>query len=255
MLARINYIWRLLGTGLSFVLFGVGSLIMGYLLFPLVALLSKDEHATKLRCRKVVRGSFKMFIWFMESMGILTWTIEGEENLPESGCLVLANHPTLIDIVFLISMIPNSTCIVKLGLFKNPITYGPVKWSGFVANNTAERLIHDAGNELQEGACFIIFPEGTRSVRGNLNKFKRGGAYIYMHSRCNLVLIKIDCSPLMLSKYQRWFDIPQTKPHYVFCVDKVTEQIPLSYCESKRSLDVRKLTNHWQSHFTQEAMT
>ncbi|WP_245395071.1 hypothetical protein [methane-oxidizing endosymbiont of Gigantopelta aegis] len=43
------------------------------------------------------------------------------DKLNRPGQLIVANHPTLIDIVFLISRIPYACCIVKDSLWHNPL--------------------------------------------------------------------------------------------------------------------------------------
>ena len=49
----------------------------------------------------------------MHRLGIMRYKINGLEKLNRPGQLILANHPTLIDIVFLLSRIPVASCIVK----------------------------------------------------------------------------------------------------------------------------------------------
>ena len=113
------YHWRVLAKVIGFVLFGLGGLLLGYVLFPLVSLLSPDRRLAKMRCRRLVQLSFRFFIGLLSKAGVLTFHISGAEELDRRGNIVIANHPTLIDIVFLISMIPNATCIVKPSLFNN----------------------------------------------------------------------------------------------------------------------------------------
>ena len=61
----------------------------------------------------------------MRHTGVLTYHIEGQEHLNETGRLIIANHPSLIDVVFLIALIRDTNCIVKDSLVNNPFTRGP----------------------------------------------------------------------------------------------------------------------------------
>jgi hypothetical protein len=54
----------------------------------------------------------------------MTYQIEGGERLQRDGLLVLANHPTLIDVVCLISLLPNADCVVKRAVACNPFMRG-----------------------------------------------------------------------------------------------------------------------------------
>lgn len=47
--------------------------------------------------------------------------------LERQGLLILANHPTLIDTVFLMAFVKHADCIVNNNLWRNPFTGGPVR--------------------------------------------------------------------------------------------------------------------------------
>ncbi|MCL4104146.1 UNVERIFIED_CONTAM: hypothetical protein GTU68_035008 [Idotea baltica] len=134
----------------------------------------------------------------MNTTGIYTWEITGKELLDRPGQLIVANHPTLIDIVFLIAMLPNATCIVKSQLYRNPFTRGPVSRAAYVANNSADKLVSDCVDALASGTSLVVFPEGTRSERGVPGRFQRGAAYVLLDAKCPLVLATIEPKPLML---------------------------------------------------------
>lgn len=109
---RLDHAWRVFGTGLSFVAFGLGGLLLGVLVMP-VLLLMRDPVARRRRARRVVQVAFASHLRLMRGLGVMTYEIEGGERLQRDGLLVLANHPTLIDVVCLISLLPNADCVVK----------------------------------------------------------------------------------------------------------------------------------------------
>jgi len=245
------YYWRVIATGLSFTVFGGGGLILGVVVFPLIALVTPDPQRRVLRCRRVIHHGFHLFIEMMRFLGILTYSLKGLEHLAGGGKLIVANHPTLIDIVFLISRIPNATCIVKSELMRNPFTRGPVSWAGYIANDTPEGLLDDCAGLLEGGANLVVFPEGTRSVQGQTLRFKRGAAYIWLRSNCDLVVAILNSSPPTLSKIAKWYQIPDRKFHYTMDIRPGLEAlagVELSPAES----DVRSVNRQWQNYFQQE---
>jgi len=248
------YYWRMLGTGLSFTTFGIGGLVLGYLVFPLVWLFSASPEKARRRCRRLVQASFAAFVWFMKSLGVLTWEVDRRERLQGGGKLVLANHPTLIDIVLLISMIPNACCIVKAALYRNPFTRGPVSRAGYVPNNAPEQLLGDCVGELKKGASLVIFPEGTRSVNNRLLRFKRGAAYVFLEAKCAVSLVTISCKPPTLAKHEKWYQIPPARPHFRLAVREDLSFRPTKV-NTGRNQGARELTRHWQEHFTREMFT
>lgn len=50
---RLDHAWRVFGTGLSFAAFGVGGLLLGLLVMPLLMLM-RDPMARRRRARRVV---------------------------------------------------------------------------------------------------------------------------------------------------------------------------------------------------------
>lgn len=187
----------------------------------------------------------------MRTLGVLTWEVEGEAELRRGGQLVIANHPTLIDIVFLISMIPNATCIVKAGLYRNVFTRGPVQWAGYVPNNSTDQMLADCAKELDGGASLVVFPEGSRSVAHRPLHFKRGAANIWLRTRCDIVLVTIVSDPPTLAKHEKWYQIPAVRPHFKLIIT-AGEDDASSRGEGPASIEARALTRQWQDHFEKE---
>ena len=103
---RLDHAWRVFGTGISFLAFGVGGLMLGVLVFPAINLLVRDPVRRRRWARRLVQVSFASHIELMRVLGVLTYEVRGRERLQREGLLILANHPTLIDVVFLVSLLP-----------------------------------------------------------------------------------------------------------------------------------------------------
>jgi len=110
---KLGYGWRLLATGLSFFSFGVGGLLLWVFVFPVLSLLPGNRRQRVSRGQKTVSYSFYVFIGLMHRLGVMTYEIVGLEKLNRPGQLIIANHPTLVDIVFLISRIKQAVVLSK----------------------------------------------------------------------------------------------------------------------------------------------
>lgn len=120
---KLNYAWRVGATGFSFASFGLGGVAIGSIIAPLVNLSSSDAKIRQDRAQQVIRHSFKGFVEMMVKLGIMTYEIEGLEKLQQSRQeLVIANHPTLVDVVVLIGLMEKANCVVKEALWSNPFT-------------------------------------------------------------------------------------------------------------------------------------
>jgi 1-acyl-sn-glycerol-3-phosphate acyltransferase len=214
---RVNYGWRVVTTGLSFAFFGIGGVVIALLMTLFFYLTPFSSNTKQHVVRSTISATFRVFINFMRLCGILTFEVRGIENLSVPGRLVIANHPSLLDVVFLISIIRNADCIVKEELYRNPCMRGSILAAGYMANNDSE-LIQHCGDSLAAGGELIIFPEGTRSIPGCEPKFQRGAANIAISSRCDIAPIVISCHPAHLEKHHKWYRVPLSRPHYVFAV-------------------------------------
>jgi len=239
----INYYWRLAGTGLSFSVFGVGGLILGLLLFPVIHLVSGRTEVAQRRCQYCVHLAFRFFIWLMKSLGVLSYEISGQEKLarPEVS-LVVANHPSLIDIVFIVSLLPQALCVVKKAAWSNPFMAG-IMWStGYIPNDDPDSLLAKSVHALDSGKKLVVFPEGTRSVPGEPMKLKRGAASIIVRSQQAFLPIRISCHPSTLTKAEKWYQIPETKVHFRIDIDDRVD-VPSDLIEGERLSKANRRVN------------
>ncbi|MES2605825.1 MAG: lysophospholipid acyltransferase family protein [Pseudomonadota bacterium] len=248
--ARANYLWRLFATGLAFAVFGISGVLIPLLAIPSLYLLHRDKLRRQIAARRMVHMMFKCFIHMMRLLGILSWTTEGIERLNRKGLLVLANHPTLIDTVFIMAFIPNANCIVKSRLLNNPAMRSFILQAGYIANDQSNSLIEEAGASLESGSNLVIFPEGTRTTPGEDLRFQRGAANIAIRCGTDITPVIINCSPPTLSKDRKWHDIPARPVVLSFWVK---EDIPISaFLEGPATLGARRLNEHLEQFFTRE---
>lgn len=111
--------------------------------------------------------------------------VSGQENIPKSGGVIIAaNHISNWDPPVVASFVPRHVhFMAKQELFEVPV-FGWVirKMHAFpVRRGTADRTaIKTAIRLLEEGHCLGLFPEGTRSKDGALQKAEPGLALIAM---------------------------------------------------------------------------
>ena len=253
---KANYIWRVGATGLSFASFGLGGVAIGALIAPMVKLSSQDLDIRTQRTQKVIKHSFKGFTEMMVKLGIMTYEVEGLEKLQQSQQeLVIANHPTLIDVVVLIGLMERANCVVKQTLWSNPFTKGPVQNAGYILNAGSEQFIQDCVSKLQQdhAASLLIFPEGTRTAKGEqLNDFQRGAANIALRAGVPIRPVLITCTPSTLTKNEKWYHIPnrpfhiQVKVLDAIRVEDVLDDVTVN------PKNVRQLNQQLQWFFNQE---
>lgn len=191
-----------------------------------------------------------LYVRIMRSFGILTFELVNTDQLRDKGQLIVANHPTLIDVIFLISVVPDANCIVKENMFTNPFTFALVTLADYLSNNSdSETLIDKASETLKAGQTLIIFPEGTRSRHATPLKFKRGAANIALAASCSVRPVVINVEPPTLRKNEPWYQIPERASH--FRIEAMPMMLPSNIIDMERTSGVqaRQLTKHLQHYF------
>lgn len=246
----LNRLWRILATGFSFAVFGLGGLLLPLIIVP-GSLILRDERRRERWVKRMIGRCFWLFIRLMEALGILTYDIRGLERLRDPGRLVIANHPTLIDVVFLMALVPNADCVIKSALLRNPFTRGPLKAGRYIANDDPLAVVEAARDSMARGNSVIIFPEGTRSTPGEEMTLQRGAANVAIRAGKNLTPVIITCSPSTLTKQTPWYQVPDRRFHMAL---RVVEDVAVApYLQEQRpALMSRRLTDTIREYLTTE---
>jgi 1-acyl-sn-glycerol-3-phosphate acyltransferase len=252
---RLNYWWRLLATGGCFAAFGTGGMLLSGLIFPAMRLLPGRPDIRSRRAKFMIHTFFGIFVWLMRLLGIMRLDMHNAGALRKAGpVIVLANHPTLIDVVVLISCIPYANCIVKSTLWKNPFYGGVVRAAGYISNDDPDALIDDCVASLDDGSPLIIFPEGTRTVPGQPLRFVRGAAHIALKSRAAILPVVLQCDPPTLTKGEKWYKIPPERFRFSIRARPLLDVAGFNVDSEPSSIAARKLTEKLERYFTNELM-
>lgn len=242
--------WRIVASAIAFTSFGIGGLLLGLVVFPILHLTTRSPERRGRRARALIGALFRLFVRWMRCMGLLTFELHGMERLQRRGLLVLANHPTLIDVVFLIGFVPDALCVVKSTLANHPSTRGPVRATGYICNNSGAALLQTCVDKVRAGGNLIIFPEGTRTPPGQTLKMQRGAAQIALRGGLAITPVHIACEPLGLFKGQPWWRAVRHPLHFSI---RVAEDLPtnafLEAAGGEASLAARRLTDHLIGYF------
>ncbi len=233
MARRAERLCRQCCTGLSFALFGIGGLFMTVLVFPAINLFFRDPKTRAVAAQRTVHASWKLFVWFMVTLRVIDFETEGEELLRgATGTLVISNHPSLIDVVLIMSLMDRTQCVVKPGVWKNPFMRGVIKATNYIPNlGDPEKTLRACVIALQAGNNLVIFPEGSRTAPGKRMHLERGFANIAIRAGVPIRLVSITCDPPTLRKGEKWYQSPMRRP--LFRV-RVCERIEAeSFCRSE----------------------
>jgi 1-acyl-sn-glycerol-3-phosphate acyltransferase len=245
-MATLNSAWRSAVIGLCFALFGLGGIFLSMTVFPLLRLAPGGRAASERRARVVVRGSFLALLALLQVVRMLRLEKRNLTALRPSGpALVLANHPSYLDIVVLMAHIPDAICVVKSKLWRNPFLGGVVRAAGYIRNDEPETLVPSCAARLAEGLPLIIFPEGTRSAPGAPLHFVRGAAHIALATGVPILPVILRCEPRVLAPGAKWYRMPPR----TFCIS--VEALPSTSAAAllPARRGARSLTQVLERHF------
>lgn len=149
MLERVGYLWRLTVTGLSFALFSLGGFLFSVLLFTPIRLFSHNIESRNRRAQRMIQRFFALLIGVLRTLGVMRLELSGAERL--SNCknmLVFANHPSYLDVVVMLSLMPRSSCVVNSRLWRNPFYGSVVRAAGYIRNDSPDSLVDDCVAKL-----------------------------------------------------------------------------------------------------------
>ncbi len=219
--SRLNWCVRLFGTAVGFISFGLGGLFFAIFVVPTIWLCYRDPTQRGTRLRKAISVSFLLHVNILRAFGVLSYKVQDRARLGSRSSgdqLIIANHPTLLDVVFLVAFVDNAVCVVKDALFHNFYVGFVIRMAGYVSNKDPDALIVSCEEALYRGDTVIIFPEGTRSTAGKKARLQRGAAYVALSSGLSPTPVQISCVPGSLTKGLPWYSIPPSKMVFNFTV-------------------------------------
>ncbi len=255
MLKRANYFWRLVATAFSFSIFGIGGVLLTLIAFPAISLLVRDPKRKKKKARFLIHRVFRLFLNMMAILGLFQFSLtKAERELAKhQSKIIIANHPSLIDVVAIIAILPNADCIVKENLWNNPFIRGAVSAAGYIKNTeNVDKLLEACEDSMREGYSLVIFPEGTRTKISGEISLQRGASNIALRCKRDLVPVTVRCQPTTLTKNEPWYSIPEKRANFSLSVGKAIKTNDFEIENQSMSINARCLTRHIKAYFTEE---
>ena len=213
----IRYL-RTICTAGAFVAFYFGAAILSWVWLPIVTRHCGSRADRALRSQALVRRAFVLFHDYMRVSRLIQFDPRRVDlHLPTTPCVVVANHPTLVDVTAVIAAGGPMCTVVKPDLSAS-FAFGRLLRHCWHIETPTETVIgtspvvEEAIARLDAGLHVLIFPEGTRSPEGGLRRFRSGAFEIAKRANVPVVPLFLRCEPPMLSKMAPWHRTPETIP-------------------------------------------
>jgi 1-acyl-sn-glycerol-3-phosphate acyltransferase len=127
------------------------------------------------------------------------YRLHGAEHLPAHACVVVANHQSAWETIFLATLFPQVCILLKRELLSIPF-FGwalrllrPIAIDRDNPRTALKQLAEQGAARLATGNSVLIFPEGTRAGQGvRTLRFSRGAAQLAIRAGVDLVCVAHD---------------------------------------------------------------
>lgn len=227
-------LFRKISFFFALIFFGIGALLLSFVVFPLVNSFSKNSKIYKIRCAKIVNFLWRILVKYLENTGIIS--VNADEKISSiKNKIIVASHPSYIDILLLIALVPNSLCLAKNSILNNFVMKNIVK-SLYITNDGAvEDFLKKSTSALQDGFNVIIFPTGKRIDEGEEVHIHKGATQLAIESKYPIVPVKISASEPFLTKNHSIFQIGEkTVEFFIKTQDEIV-------CDSLKTPDMTEI--------------
>jgi 1-acyl-sn-glycerol-3-phosphate acyltransferase len=171
--------WTISGFVIS--VFAFTYFVTGCLILSALGFLFRLNPFSKEKGKLVYHAILARFSWSMiYIMGNVKKEIINRQladfNKPS---VIIANHQSFLDILILVMLNPKLILFTNNWVWNSPVFGAVVRMADYfpVAQGTEANIELLAGR-VKQGYSIVIFPEGTRSVDGDIKRFHKGAFYL-----------------------------------------------------------------------------
>jgi 1-acyl-sn-glycerol-3-phosphate acyltransferase len=136
--------------------------------------------------------------------------VHGAEHMqPDGAYVIVANHSSYMDVPALFAALPKlPQFMAKSELARIPFLGAALRAGRHIlvsrgTHGTARSSLDNAAEQLKAGAAILMFPEGTRSTRDEIGRFKTGAFRLAKLGEMRILLVGISGTRYVLPKHGR----------------------------------------------------
>jgi 1-acyl-sn-glycerol-3-phosphate acyltransferase len=138
-------------------------------------------------------------------LGGVRMEVSGRERIPAGAVVFMPNHQSNADPLAVFVQLPPVLVLAKKEFFRVPILGWAMRRRGFIPVDRSNReraieALRRAVDSLSVGNSFLVYPEGTRSPDGRLQRFKKGAFMMAIEARTPIVPVSISGATKIMPK-------------------------------------------------------
>src|SRR5438552_3244347 len=132
--------------------------------------------------------------------------VEGRERIrPDAAYVMVANHQSLLDILVLFRLFVHFKWVSKIENFRVPFIGWNMSLNRYIklrrgSRESVTQMMEECERTLARGSSVMMFPEGTRSPDGRLQRFKPGAFSLAQQTHVPILPIVVEGTAEALPK-------------------------------------------------------
>lgn len=164
--------------------------------------------------RSCLRGLFRIWFGLAELLNLCRFDFEELSKYCDGKPRIwVMNHPTIVDGIYLLSLLPRSICIYKDSIGASPFYGFIAKLAHHLPNDPGPDMVREAVGRLKKGEQLIVFPEGTRREHMDTNEMKGGFALMAIRAGATIELLWLDNPPGFMTREANPWVAPKMPGH------------------------------------------
>lgn len=168
--------------------------LVGFVLLTLCGATDKN----KLRYHRMLQRQARYVINRVPGTTFTTVNTSGETF--EKPAMIVCNHQSHLDLMAVMMLTPKLIILTKDWVWRNPFYGIVIRYADFFPVSETEEMTQRINGMVQKGYSVVIFPEGTRSEDGRIQRFHRGAFYLAEQLSLDIVPVVIKGFSVVLPK-------------------------------------------------------
>lgn len=145
-----------------------------------------------------------LYLWIMPAWKL---SLAGRENIqPQTQYIIVSNHQSQLDILVAFRLFFPFKWVSKAEVFRLPFIGWNMHLNRYIRLKRGDResiqqMMTACEQALADGCSLYFFPEGTRSLTGQLKPFKPGAFILAQQMQVPILPVVIDGTRAALPKY------------------------------------------------------
>ncbi len=211
---------------------------------PLVlVLLPLPRERRQRTMRRLIHHAMRAYRHWLRWIGALhfeTRSLDALRDAPPG--VIIANHPSLLDALVVLSHVPEVVCVMRAGILRNPFFALPARLAGYLPNDDAVEMMLGARQAIRDGSHVLLFPEGSRSPLAAAPPLRPFHPAPFM-------LVRRTGAPLhpWLFRYERPFLAKDQPGSYLPALPIRLTVIPIEPLPEHMATEPRELADAWRA--------